>query len=170
MIKTRALRYSVFVFLILAIFTNSGCEPLRKKFVRKKKDDQGRQINVILDPQDYPEQTKTPLDAYRQHYQLWKIWEGELSLAIEEARGDKKVLAAVERMQIELNAMQKILPPAEQKALESAIEDLTKINAEYEKGEAIRNRAIVSSVLNSHRRNVKNNFSPDKIKDLLPAT
>ena len=46
----------IMVFLLCsAVVFMAGCEPLRKKFTRKKRMSQVKGIDPILDPVDYPD-------------------------------------------------------------------------------------------------------------------
>lgn len=161
-------RYTV-LFLMVAVLFASGCEPLRKKFVRKKKADQENQTVVILDPEDYAEKARDPLEGYTKHYQLWKVWVGELSLAVEDKRGDKKVSSTILRVQEQLKAMKKFLSEENQSVIDAYADDLNTISEEYEKPEQARNRVKISSLLRSHAREIKSHFAPGKVKLSRPA-
>ena len=62
-------------FLIVAVMmTTVGCEPLRKKFIRKRKAAQESSEDIpVLEPIDYPDKVYTAEDLYKQHYSLWQV-------------------------------------------------------------------------------------------------
>ena len=69
------------VCLISLTATLIGCEPLRKKFTRNKKNKEVSQEFIpVLEPIDYAENTKTPEEEYKHYYSLWKVWEKESSV------------------------------------------------------------------------------------------
>ena len=95
------------VLLVLtAIVSTTGCEGLRKKFVRKKKSDvSDSQSGAILDPIEYPAVVKTSSQSYSQHYDLWKVWIGDLKTEIEEGSNEKKIQGTLDQMKIQLTAI-----------------------------------------------------------------
>ena len=58
----------IIIFLFLSTVLMTGCEPLRKKFTRKRKKDQESEIMPVLDPIDYPARMDSPERRYRHFY------------------------------------------------------------------------------------------------------
>src|SRR3989338_3029470 len=116
----------VSVFLLLAVMTTSGCEPLRKKFTRQKKKDQGGSSKFIpvLDPIDYPDKVVTPQESYRHYFSLWQAWDKELVMRIEEHASNKKIDFTVHQALAQLTEMEKLLTGEKQKQLGQYIAQL----------------------------------------------
>ena len=166
----RWVRHSLILFLVVAVGVTTGCEPLRKKFVRKKKDEEIEKPEVILDPQNYPAKIKTVLEAYSEHYGLWKVWFGELSRVEQESLGDKKVIATLTQMQVQIVEMQKLLSSQAQTRMGNVLFSLNELQKEFEKPENMRNKNYISSLLRSMDRIMRESFSPKKVGGLLKTS
>jgi hypothetical protein len=160
----RDLRWILMVFLIVMVGVGSGCEPLRKKFIRKKKTDAAEiQSTVILDPIDYPDIVKTAAQIYQQHYDLWKIWQSELEMIVADNANEKKVRYTLGQIEEQLNGMRDLLQKPAQEAMDLYIQDIQQLNSEFDKSAGFRNQSMISSKIRALRRNIKDHFAPNKV-------
>ena len=164
----RDLRWTLMVFLIVMVGVNSGCEPLRKKFIRKKKADAAEtQSTVILDPIDYPDIVKSAKQIYQQHYDLWKVWQSELETIVADNANEKKVQYTLGQMKEQLNGMRDLLQKSAQEEMDRYIQDIGDLNSEFGKSAGFRNKTMISSKIRALRRNIKDHFAPNKIAENL---
>ncbi|MBI3332800.1 MAG: hypothetical protein HYZ93_01765 [Candidatus Omnitrophica bacterium] len=99
------------MFLCLALVT-AGCGPQwKKKFVRKRKNVEGPQAVLVLEPD--VRATHPPAVRYQEHFAYWKSWHSELLNSYGENR--KRDLRHLVGMISELRAMAEVAsgPPAE---------------------------------------------------------
>ncbi|MCB9757619.1 MAG: hypothetical protein H6753_04245 [Candidatus Omnitrophica bacterium] len=164
----RDLRWIFMVILIVTVGVGSGCEPLRKKFVRKKKTDAAEnQTTVILDPIDYPDIVKTAAQIYQQHYDLWKVWQSELETIVADNANEKKVQYVLGQIKEQLNGMRDFLQKPAQEKIDLYIQDIQQLNLEFEKSNGFRNQTMILSKIRALRRNIKDQFAPNKIANSL---
>lgn len=162
------LRWILMVALVVMVGVNSGCEPLRKKFIRKKKIDAVEtQSTVIFDPIDYPDIVKTTVQIYQQHYDLWKVWQSELEAIVADNANEKKIQYTLGQMKEQLNGMRDLLQKPAQEAMDRYMQDMEELNSEFEKSAGFRNKVMISSKIRALRRNIKDHFAPNKITDSL---
>lgn len=132
------------MFLSCAIF--SGCEPLRKKFIRqKKKSEDINQVMPVLVPEEYPAPVQTRQEQYRYHYSLWGVWTKEFLTVIEEPGRDKRLRYVLEQMMIQLGQM-KQLADEDKKALFGPYESaLLEAKKQFLQPSAFRNPFVMKS-------------------------
>lgn len=164
----KILRSGVILFLAVAVMSMSGCEPLRKKFTRKKKvDTMEAQAGAIYDPVDYPAVVKTKEEVYAQHYGLWKVWIGDLVANIEANANDKKIQYTLGQMQEQLAAMRSLLDTDLHGQVDGYSVEVEQLSAEFKKPAGMRNKTIVETQIRSLDRRVKNGLAVDKVRDHL---
>lgn len=137
----------------------SGCEAMRKKFRRKKKEP--ARAPRIYQTKMY-EKKPTP-ELYKKHFSYWVTWQSELIRVLGENR--KKDKRCIEEIIGNLKDMQAILVPEKAKELQVQIdrvagvrdiivrEDLTKANKD-----------VIRMTLERVDRSVKKDFTCDKVK------
>ena len=130
--------------LVLLIFIASvfleGCEPLRKKFTRKKKKERTEEIEVpILEPIEYPAKVFSPQDEYKRYFSLWRVWCKELLQGLEESSSQKRRVYLVNQVLKNLTGMQNLLPPEKQEGLEKGIGRLQKMLTDIQAPVSTRN-------------------------------
>jgi len=152
------------VFLIIII---SGCESVRKKFIRKRKEPE-RQEEMILVPQDYSKQ-RLPADiAYLNYYNYWKSWHTELLQFMQEGSNFKKVKTCFEQVLLNLERMKEILTQQKAEQLAEYISKIKQLEIEFEDDFKIsinlnRIRSKLEGVLND----INKHFSFSKVKNNL---
>ena len=123
----------VFVFSILA----SGCEPLRKKFTRKKKTNvESQEFEPILDPIEYPEKIEDPDADYRYRFSLFRVWQKEFVSGIEDKAHNKRLQYLMNSLIAQLEEMQNLLAGEKSTKLQKKIQVFKKFQAELNQPEA----------------------------------
>lgn len=159
---------AIVVFLAIVLLTGAGCEPLRKKFIRKKKADvESNEAVAILDPIEYQEKVKPSIVIYQEHYNLWKVWHRDLETVVLEDLGDKKAASDLEQIRQHLTAMKNLLPVERQGAMAVNFGILEKFSQELAKPSALRRKSFLTSQLRALEKSIKNDFSPGKVQEAL---
>lgn len=158
---------NVICVLCVVSFFLSGCQPLRKKFTRKKKEEkeaEGRLIPV-LEPIDYPAKVYSLEQDYRQHFSLWKVWERDLLQSIENDDSDKRQKYLLGKTLEELEAMNSFMGEAQQAPFGTVLEQVRQVQKEYDRPAALRSKFSVKKQLSSSSKEIRNHYSP---KQLFP--
>ncbi len=163
-------RWVVAFLLVFVVGTTSGCETLRKKFTRRKKNQviENQQV-AILDPIDYPDKVKSSDQAYQEHYALLKVWMSDLTLIVEDNANEKKVLYTLSQMKEQLMAMRAFLKETVQNQMDVYLKEVDDLSLEFKKSEAFRSKPAVVSRIRTLSRNVRNDFAPQKVSESLVA-
>ncbi|HPB68533.1 MAG TPA: hypothetical protein PLT76_04485 [Candidatus Omnitrophota bacterium] len=105
----------------------AGCEPVRRKFIRKKRTaNMETAVQPVFEPEDYPADRVPPADQYQDHYNRVLAWNQEVLTGIEEKASDKRIVFSLNACLKELEGMDGLLP-------ESARGELRQIKGEMEK-------------------------------------
>ena len=155
--------FTFICFFCAFVLLTSGCATFRKKFIRQKKKDAN--INQgdlpILEPVDYPEKVYSPLDMYKQHYSLWKVWDRDFIQAVESNSSDKRQIYLLEQAVGQLEEMKKALTDEKQAEFAILIDELRSVGKIYEKPFATRNRFSIIKKVERHASKIRNQFAPD---------
>ena len=157
-------RNMICVLCVLS-FVLSGCQPLRRKFTRKKKEEKeaaGKFIPV-LEPIDYPAKAYSLEGDYRQHFSLWKVWERDLMQSIEDDDSDKRQKYLLGKTLEELAAMHSLMGEARQAQFSAVLERVRQIQKEYDKPAAMRSKFSVKKQLSSSSKEIRNHYSPNQL-------
>jgi len=157
------MRRIIALFLIFFILTGlAGCEPLRKKFTRKKKEPV--KMPRIYQVKKY-EKKPTP-ELYKQHYVYWMTWHSELLKVL--GRNHKKDVKCMEEIVGNLKDMQNMLLEEKADQLEPHIQRLVKVQDIITKEDlSTGNKDYVRMTLEREDRFVKREFHYKKVKDHL---
>jgi len=168
----KCLRLGIILFLASAVLTTSGCEPLRKKFVRKKNIDTTEdKLGAIYDPIEYTSVVKTSAEIYSQHFNLWKVWLGDLMTQVSDNANAKKLQSTVTQMQEQLSAMRGLLNADSQRQVDEYLVELEKLKVAFQKPLEMRNKTALMSQIRFLDRRVKDTLALKKVKDqLLPVS
>lgn len=113
------------LFSVLCTLT-VGCEAFAKKFVRKPKKTE-EPVEMVLEPQDYPEHPVPNEDLYREAFTFWKYWQDELISSLNPEGNRKKqrecILYAIENLQ----RVKSLLISDKAKLLDEELNDLISI-------------------------------------------
>src|SRR3989338_2477083 len=159
-------RNVIWVLCVLS-FLMSGCQPLRKKFTRKKKEEKeaGGKFIPVLEPIDYPVKAYSLEQDYKQHFSLWKVWERDLMQSIENDDSDKRQKYLLGKSLEELEAMNALMGEARQAGFSAVLGQVRQIQKEYDKPAAMRSKFSVKKQLNASSKEIRHHYSP---KQLFP--
>lgn len=148
--------------LCILTLTANGCAPLRKKFIRKKKQDaeQARQFIPVLEPEDYPEQYHSPEEQYRHHYSLWKVWHKDLLQAVESNGSDKRQLYLLNQTIEQLEEMGQWLAAGKQAEFMAIVEETRVMREDYNKPALMRNKNVMKDKIELNAKKIRKNFVP----------
>ncbi|MBI4974290.1 MAG: hypothetical protein HZC19_00485 [Candidatus Omnitrophica bacterium] len=153
----------VLIFFILANLT--GCETMRKKFTRKKKEPV--KMPRIYQVRKY-EKKPTP-ELYKKHYAFWTSWQSELISVL--GQNHKKDMRCIEEIIGNLSDMQNILVQEKADQLKTHIDKLVKVKDIIFNEELTQwNKDYVKRTLEKEDRAIKREFSYKKVKDYLKVS
>lgn len=165
--KERA-RLLLIVFMCLSIVSLSGCETVRRKFVRKAKAEKENPEEVIYVPQEYPVQVTSNEDTYRNYYTFWKGWHQELIEVLSEGQNHKKQVECINEIVSNLNKMKDLLTLDAQSGLNESIQKIIPIKDEIVAGKSNpSNFAIMKVKLESIKNKIAKDYIIKKIKQSI---
>ncbi len=166
---SQGFHFFLIIFLLSSLGSLNGCEPLRKKFIRKKKEDRQRESKFIpvLEPIEYPDKKESVLERYTFHYSLWQIWYKDLLVALEERGSDKRQRYILGQLIKHLEEMSLRLKTPKQENLARYIQEVKRLQSELEKPAALRNYITFRNKINSISKQLHKQFTKDKIEDFL---
>ena len=97
----------------IILLTATSCEPIRKKFIRKKKEGQiiSETVPLML-PEEYPVAARSVESLYRQNYSLALVWINEMMIAVQENESNKKLIFTHQKLISQLAQLKEFLSPA----------------------------------------------------------
>lgn len=155
----------IFVLIGALTFSSAGCEPFRKKFVRKKKGEQKEKFIPVLDPIDYPPKIVTSEDQYKHAYSMWKVWSSDYIKSFEEKDSDKKQKYALAQSLKALEDMKSAAGDERKAGIDQLITNVNAINAEYDNDSNLRSSYQIKSRFEKVQSQVRNQFSPKVMTD-----
>lgn len=156
---------SILSLLVLSLLC--GCEPLRKKFTRKKKKEGEVDFVPVLQPIEYPSQIRTKEDLYKHYYSLWQVWHRDILTAFLERAGDKKLRYILKEIILNLDSMQQLLLGEKHDQLVGILDKLKRMQAELESPAPLRNSLALETNLRSLEKKIRLNFKFPKVEDSL---
>jgi hypothetical protein len=167
----RILVCKAFVFITLTgfVLSSTGCEPLRKKFTRKKREERTEEFTPILDPIEYPTAVHNPEKDYSRFYGLWKVWQTELLQELEKNESERRQIYLLDEAITQLNEMKKYLKEDKQKEFAQILASYSSIREEYQTPAPMRRTSTLKRTLERNGQTIINNFSPKKIPDSIMA-
>jgi len=155
-------------FFLVAALSVDGCEPLRKKFTRKKKKENVENEAVpILEPIDYPAKVYSPSETYQHHYSLRQVWHNELLNLILEKGYDKRKLYLIDQVILNTQAMQNLLVEEGQASLAGSLEELRKVKADLEDPVPTRNLSALKRELILIDKDIREDYKFSAIEGVL---
>ena len=153
-----------FVFSFLA----TGCEPLRKKFTRKKKEEKKETEFVpVLEPQEYPTPVFNPQTEYSRRYNLWKVWYDDFMAGLDENGTNKRQAYIVGQLMAQLEEMEKLLKGQPQGQIHQYKDTLNEVNKLLSLPVPLRNISLIKTKISVINSKIQNNLRPQQIKDSL---
>ncbi len=159
-------RLSCLLLIIVHLIASAGCTgELRRKFVRKKKEEKP---TPIFKPVPY-ESEFTPRQRYANHYVFWKNAEAEvIKILNQKDINNKKLKFHTSYALVEIKQMQKLLPLEQRLELELYIDDLNVLAEKLQDLHyVLSHRHTLVKKLKHHYREVSRNFSYSKMKTHL---
>lgn len=106
--KNESRYFSVTIFVVACVVLLTGCETLRKKFTRKRKQAASAEPIVIV-PRDYSAHPFPNDVLYKQYFVYWKSWNQELVSSLTDMENYKKIKSCVDQALTNLKKMQTYL-------------------------------------------------------------
>lgn len=164
-------RFLTSVALLLSVaVTLTSCDPLRKKFTRKKKESaESIDFQPVLEPQDYPAPEHDPALLYKQHYSLIKVWYKDLWSGIDERMSDGMVKYGLKQISGQIEEMKALLKPDRAAGLEKLNNLLAYYRTSLEQQRSFRNYSRIQSDLRAFDRMLRGDYRFDKVKEDLAS-
>lgn len=164
--KLNAKRLIVLCAVILVMVSSAGCESLSRKFIRKSKKDK-EQMQMVLSPEEYTGSEMTKEEKYRHYFFYWESWHGELIQSLNENGNKKKQLDSAEEAVKNLAIVRGLLNAGCQKSLDGYIARMRDLAGEVKSDVYNSNAAGLGIRAETLKREIKNGFSWDEVKDSL---
>lgn len=155
---------SIVVISMLAA-TLTGCETLKKKFIRKSKD--GKKVTPVLMPQDY--KGMYPNDVlYNNHFTYWRTWTEDLMDCLATQGSNKRQVLAATRAVEDLQRMQELLKSPKKEELDKYIKFYEGVLKKIDLGQPDGpESARLRSDLESRRRVIMRDFETKSVKGFI---
>lgn len=158
--------FNLMIIAILAITVLcSGCEPLRKKFTRKKKaqvEDKG--MAPVLEPQEYPTPEENPEANYQLHYTMVQVFYKELWNGIGEDLTEKNIRFNLDQVTKHLTEMKNMLVAEKQVEVTKLEQLLSYYQETLSQNRVFRNKARIESDLRAFHRQLIGACKPAKMQ------
>jgi hypothetical protein len=150
---------------------STGCEPLRKKFVRqKKKDKEGTGDFIpVLEPEEYPVKRSGPMEQYAQQYSLFTVWVSDFADNFETMDNEKRLMNDLDAAIKAIDEMGRLVKAPVSDELGKIKEQLQYIRGEYEKPKAFRNVSRMASEIRNLDMTMRKKFKMNLVKEQLIA-
>jgi len=151
-----------FIIIFIICLNTTGCTNVKKKFIRKKKDE--KPIPIIT-TEDYFSTLKID-ELYKKHFLFWKYWQDELIFSL--GKNINKQKRSYNDSLVELKTAASYLQEQKRQELQPYIDELKLIADDINK--PIYSQVVVHRLrkkLEKHRRLVDKKFSPPKVKSWL---
>lgn len=157
------MRKIIALLLIAFLVVNTtGCDSLRKKFTRKKKE--GVKKPRIYQVKKY-EKKPTP-ELYQKHFAYWVSWQSEIIQEL--GQNHKKDVRCIEEIVGQVKDMQGILVPEKAAELQKHIDKLEQVGDLIEREDMTQaNKYSILQTLEHEDRVIKREFCLKKVKPYL---
>jgi hypothetical protein len=161
--------FTIIICFTLAAFFLTGCQPLRKKFVRQKKKDKEEDIIPVLNPIDYEPSRVSPKERYEYHYSLWRVWykEFHLEMTTDKRTSDKRQRYLLQEMITQIEEMRKWIVEEKQRELSVFLESLYKAQEDMQTTALTRNNRAVKRQVDRAEKGIRINFKPRLVEEFL---
>ena len=168
--KCRAYRHAFMFSCCLLVLSQvlQGCEPLRKKFTRQKKEDRRGVVEApVLEPIEYLPAEKKPFEVYRHHYSLWQVWHKELIADVAAQSNKKRMLYCLSQVILHLESMQRFLPEQKQALLVSSLKTLYQFREDLEAPVGSISLSAWAIKMRSIERKLRSAYAPRRVQDVV---
>jgi len=152
---------------LFLIISDAGCQPLKKKFTRKKKATKKEEVQPVLNPIDYPPPRATAEGKYAYHYSLWKVWYKSLLDSVLGSESDKRIRYFYEKGSLELQAMGALLAEPKRNELVAVLEDYKALQKDFALPASLRQETAIERTLRSVDKRVRHEFNPENVTNHL---
>ncbi|NQS99965.1 MAG: hypothetical protein HQ595_02680 [Candidatus Omnitrophica bacterium] len=162
--KTRML---ICFFIFCLMFSASGCEAFRKKFVRKSSKKE-KAIRVVTQTKEYlPEASRE--ERYKNYFLFWRSWHDELINALNaQDRNRKKQVFTAKKIVENLEQIRELLLPEGQKQLDPFLLEQKDIAKQLDAFRLNRAQVLrIKSLLEKNKRRIQEGFSYRHIQEYL---
>ena len=155
------------VFLLLAVMTIgslSGCSTLRRKFIRKNKNE--KEPELYLELRDYPEAPSQ--DIYHSHFSFVKGWLAEVVLQLEGGSNNKRIRYSIDKSIESLLIIKNYLKPESKQEMDALYGEFYDLKARiYDPYVLDFKRDSILKQAKRLKRKFAKQFSYNKIKHFL---
>ncbi len=151
----------VAVILVSAIAL-TGCQPLKQKFVRKKKVKADKFV-PILEPVDYKAESVSAERRYNHYYLTYRIWERELMENIQRDESDKRVREALDKLIVQLQEMDEWVSIEKKQRLNELTEKYQSMSEYFERPRPMRNVKSFESKLKRYERIMRKELKTEMV-------
>ncbi len=142
-----------------------GCEPLRKKFTRQKKEEEAQAEEPILDPIDYPAKVYDPKADYKYRFSLFHIYQKEFSSAVDDLENKKRLKYFSDSALIQLEEMQRLVTDDKKNGLEKAIKGFKEVSKTLDLPEQLFNTRDLKRQVENFAKPILADYTPRKMTD-----
>jgi len=157
-------KIALLLSLGIIVISLTGCETLKKKFIRKQSK---KKVTPVLVPQDY--RGIYPNDVlYSNHFNYWRTWTEDLIDCIDTKGSNKREVLAASRAIEDLQRMQELLTGPKKDELTKYIRSYENIQRKVELGQPSEiDASKIRSDLESSRRVIMRKFEPKEVKSFI---
>lgn len=155
---------ALILFIGIVAANLSGCETLKKKFIRKKSS---KKVSPVLVPQDY--RGIYPNDVlYNNHFNYWRAWTEDLINCLDTKASNKRERLAAARAVEDLQRMQDLLTGNKKEELTKYIKFYEGVQRKVELGQPGEiDASNIRNDLESRRRVIMRKFEPKEVKEYI---
>jgi len=149
------------------VFILTGCEAFGKKFIRKSKNTD-EQVEMVLEPKEYPEHPVPSPEVYRETFNFWKTWHEELLNSLSIDANKKKQKECIDYAIENLKRLKSLLNEEKAELLGKEIDELDKARQKIESPVLSEIDIIVlKNNLDRQKMKIDREFVYSKVKDYL---
>ncbi|MFC1658930.1 hypothetical protein ACFL1D_06075 [Candidatus Omnitrophota bacterium] len=162
--KQRMRDMTLYLTCCLMIFSLLGCEAFVKKFTRKTKKQEEKEIPVLV-PEDYSLSDIPPRERYERYFLFWQSWQDELINVLNESASNKKIRSCLQEAIKNLEELKPFLFEEKQKELDFYLEKLRQLDDEISRDVYGIRSANYKNRAESLKRNILSKFSYTNVKN-----
>lgn len=152
-----------FALLLICALVLSACQPIKKKFVRKKKAADEDVVQPVLDPIDYAPIYTSDVGRYEQHYRLYLVWQKDLDEAFVRQERQKRLEYLTQQTVGELGKMRSFVGIEHADGLDAIIKKYNKFITDLDNPKSPAQLRSIQIKTNQLLREVKSDYHPDNI-------
>lgn len=166
--KRNRVEILIVMCFVACVFFATGCETLRRKFVRKRKNTGNTEPMVIV-PRDYSAHPFPNDVLYKQYFVYWKSWNQELVSSLNDKLSYKKVIDCVRQSLVNLKKMKDLLSDEKAGELQGYIIKTQELESRIEYAKNLHPSQMNMLKYDAERilSNVNRNFDLRKMKGYL---